>query len=186
MKISNFINKVITLILVFCFVNCARENKISDVYLSNIANPEYSGVIVVQLPKQKTAVVPNRKLYSLYREYYVNRYSYKEFIKSLIYGEISDIVNYAKLSESTDENFDKIHNEYRRYGLLYIVNKYLEKDINSDNLILQPSLGFIAVIKIMFENNYYIYFDDYRGEYIFRKEMDKETQLIDVFDNPDL
>lgn len=182
MKIYNIKILMLCFIVIFGFVNCSKNKKISENYLLNITNPNYSGLIVIQPQKKVFGSLNNKKLYSLYNGYFKIRYSYKEFILKLISGELPEINNYVEADKSFQENEEIILNELKKNGLSFIIKKYIDADGNSESLILNSSIEFFIVIKIMFDNNYYIYFNEYRGDYTFRKTPDREVIMLDVSD----
>lgn len=180
MKIYNLKFIVMCSVLIFSFINCAKHDKISEIYLSNITKPNYTGIIVIQPQKNIFGDLDNRKLYSLYNGLYTKKYSYREFIEKLINGEVEEIKNYIKSDRTFDANEKRILIEYKKNGLSFIIKKYVDCEGNSETLILRSSIEYFVVIKIMFENNYYIYFNEYRGEYTFRKTPETESKIYEV------
>lgn len=152
------------------FYSCINNNKKNDTYISNLANENFSGYLVLQLTNNDCRVVKSSALNNvIYSLHYKDKYpSYKLFINSLINNDIQDITKFIKPQKTVDDNFIFTYNEYENKGLSYIINKYLTKD-KFGNLQFRSEPN-IAVIKIMFDNLYYIYFNDYRGEYTFKKK----------------
>lgn len=180
MKIYNLKFIVVYFVIIFSFINCAKHDKIYEEYLSNITKPNYSGIIVFQSQKNVYGDMDNRKLYSLYSGLYTKKDSYREFIEKLINGEVKDIKNYINSNRIFDENEKRILNEYRKNGLSFIIKKYIDCKGNSHTLILRSSIEYFVVIKIMFENSYYIYFNEYRGDYTFRKTPEIESSIYEA------
>ncbi len=165
----------VVFVYVLFFNSCFNNNMKNDIYISNLANENFRGLIVVQLTNDDVRVVESSALYNVvyclhYREEYP---SYKLFLKNLINKNIPDVIKFIKPQKTVDENFIFIYEEYENNGLTYVVEKYLTKD-EYGNLVFKSKSN-IAVIKIMFDNLYYIYFDDYKGVYLFNKDIDKNS-----------
>jgi len=163
-------NRFTLIIVCSLFVfNCsyADGNKNSDTYISNLANDNFNGIVVVPITKNDIRLINSRILFNvIYSVHYKDQFaSYKIFVNNLVNNNIRDIVKYIKPQKTIDKKFLFIYKEYSKKGLSFIIDKYLIKD-DFGNLFFKAKYE-LSIVKIMFENNYYIYFDDYRGIYIF-------------------
>ena len=156
----------------FCGIGVSSyyEN-ISDDYLKSLLTPNgYYVDVVVPLRREKIVVVNATVLLYVHEQYYKSKYSTDfDFLKALYSGKIRCIDRY--FNDYTKSNIDKlIMTEYREHGLKYIIEKYLRKDTNG-SYIFNEWTNF-TVVKIMFANNFYLYYDDYIPTYFFKLNLD--------------
>ena len=189
-----FLN-VFYLTLLFIFVSCSSNEK--QQYFSEynykiskngqlVSHPSANLEIVLPVSDKENKyeiVAENFIGREVYEKYYKTKYSdYVEFLNQLYKKNLyinSDFL-YKSYLHSKIETSDSIHNEFSKYGLKYIIEKYCVKKQSIEywktRFASKPALSLStqrSLIKIMYNNNYYIVFDDYSGEYIFLKDKIK-------------
>lgn len=60
--------------------------------------------------------------------------------------------------------------DYTNKGLDFIIDKYLT--INNEGDFSFKEFINYSVVSIMFRNNYYLYYDDYKPNYLFTKKLE--------------
>ena len=189
-----FLN-IFYLVLFFIFVSCSgneKQNYFSEYNYTISTNGQLfsnpSANLVIVLPvideENKYEIVAENFIgREVYEKYYKTKYSnYVEFLIQLYKKNIyinSDFL-YKSYLHSKIETLDSIHNEFSKYGLKFIIEKYCVKKQSIEywktRFAAKPALSLStqrSLIKIMYDNNYYIVFNDYSGEYIFLKDKIK-------------
>lgn len=181
------IKKRISIILLAVFTTCLTciscssskdFNGISDKYLQSLSTPNgYYVDVVIPIKKDKVLILSATLLLYTYEHYYKHYYSSDFlFMDALYKGEIPNIHDHLK--GYTTIKIDKsIMKKYRQKGLRYIIDKYLQED-KTGNLTFKDEINF-TVSTIMFINNYYLYYDDYKPAHIFTLTLENLAIPID-------
>ncbi|MCO5934675.1 hypothetical protein NAF17_03900 [Mucilaginibacter sp. RB4R14] len=163
--------KILSLLLLFVNVNFQTPKKEYVEMLSS----KYKVNLCVIIPFKKGQskhffLATNDKLYSYHLQTeYRHSVSYKSFLNGVFEGKISfDPIGNSIQNGSILKEDLKISKEYNKYGINFIKRKYLKflgdewrnKVLDSDTMAV--------LIKIMFDNNYVIWFSEYSGFYSFR------------------
>ena len=183
------------LLLILLFVSCAKNEtelyfseynyKISANELLVSNESEYFKIVLPILDNNdKYKIIADNSVgREVYEKYYKSKYSnYTLFLIDL--QNKSRYINSHFLNES--DLFDRIdttdivHDEYSQYGIEFIMNKYLEKIQPQEKwktrYVIKHALPFSlkkSLIKFMYNNKFYIFFDDYSGSYFIIKDKIK-------------
>ncbi len=174
--------KYLFVAILLIFMNCTNKDfKINDNYLYAISNEEYDGFLIIKFDKNDLRVVNNLVFKNtIYEQYYKNHYStYYAFLKAIYEQKLNDLYKVSKSEETLNERYFYILKEYNDKGINYIKNEYLIK--KDDKNYTFKNKTELAIFEIMFYNEYYIYFDDYTGEYTFSLDY-YTTPTLDLKD----
>ena len=192
---NKYILNIFYLALLFIFVSCNSSEK--QHYFSEynykistngqlVSNPSANLEIVLPVSDKENKyeiVAENFVGREVYEKYYKTKYSdYVEFLIQLYKKNLyinSDYLYKPYLLSKIDTS-DVVHNEFSKYGLKYIKGKYLVRkqpiEYWKTRYTAKPALSLStqrSLINIMYDNNYYIVFNDYSGEYIFLRDKIK-------------
>lgn len=165
---------IICFFLILTFNSCQKKEdsykNISDKYLKSLSTRNgYYVDVVVPVGTDKFVVFNTTTLLYIYTQYYQSKYFTDfEFLKALYNDSIKDIGQYL-LDYATENVNEDVMGEYERYGLKYIIEKYLIK--KGDYYTFKEKINF-TVVKIMFINNYYLYYDDHIPTFNFKLKLE--------------
>ncbi len=167
----------ICIYIIFLFTNSCHKseiyyNNLSDDYLKSLFTCNgYYVEVTVPLKNDKILVIPCPTLLYIYQEYYQNKYNTEfDFLRALYNGKIQDIEQYFK--NYTKVDIDKsILKEYKKHGLNYIIEKYLKSTKDKYYTFKGYEINY-TLVKIMFINNYYLYYYDNDPTFLFKLHLD--------------
>ena len=154
-----------------CITSCSMQdlfNRIPIDYLQSLStsNSCTDTYIVIPINEEEEIITINEAFRQIiYEQYYFEEYpDYYIFLETLYNRKIKNMNNYISGYTYMDK-YNSIIKEYKLFGLNYIIKNYLDRVNISDYTFKEKTEN--AVIKILFINGYYIYFDDYAGKYYF-------------------
>ncbi|RZJ86482.1 MAG: hypothetical protein EOO20_18210 [Chryseobacterium sp.] len=125
-----------------------------------------------KLPADEYYITTNAKLYLYYLEYEAkNSLTYKVFLNKLFARKISIVKSTTTSYFSLKKDDPLVSEEYRTRGLDYIKTKYLKNLGNQWRNAQTSSKINDAVIKVMAENFYIVYFSAYSGFLSFKDKI---------------
>ncbi|MDR2036492.1 MAG: hypothetical protein LBQ60_01065 [Bacteroidales bacterium] len=158
-------------IILFLIFICCSNN---DGYINTICRDiDFSLYVVVPMKNEEGEKIygytTNTILYyGIYNEKYGEKYSFKEFLIKLLNGKI--ILYTKNLKHYWVCHQTNINEEYNQKGFRFIKNNYLFE--NKKNTFQTKSTldenQMSSLIKIMFDHEYYIIFNDKEGKFSFR------------------
>lgn len=148
--------------------NCYQN--ISDDYLKSLSTRNgYYVDVIVPLENGQMCILNSTILLYTYDQYYKEEYiSEFHFLRDLYAGKITDIDQYFEGDEKMEID-QNIMSEYKKYGIKYIIDKYL-KETATEEYTFKNYINY-TIVQIMFINNFYLYFSDYAPTYNFTKEL---------------
>ncbi|TKG87738.1 hypothetical protein EYV94_27985 [Puteibacter caeruleilacunae] len=134
----------------------------------------YYLTVVIPVAKNNERIhlcTTNTELYdSVYKKGYQDRYNFLEFFKKVLDYDIQ--LNFDNFqSDCVVLQESKVDELYRQKGFKYIMSKYL-KESEPLTYAIKGELTeqeTYSLVRVMFENNYFVFFDGYSGEYSFMK-----------------
>ncbi len=158
------------------FISCQKTDinyykNISDEYLMSLSTRNGFYVdVVIPVKSNKIFVMVAPLLLYTYEQHYTPEYPTDfDFLRALYNGKIQDIEQYLNNYEKIEVG-QSIMKEYKKYGLNYMIDKYLTGS-EEKYYTFQDTIDF-TIAKIMFTNNYYLYYDDYTPTYYFKLKLD--------------
>jgi len=184
---NNYIRHYLTILSIFLFyiaiVSCKNSQDdyklISKDYLASLLTPNgYYVDVVVPLKENRILIINATELLNTYKRYYSNLFPNDfEFLQALYSGKINNIENYlGHFTKSIIDN--NIMKEYYENGIEFIITKYLQRVNNNDYVYKEKFTP--TVVKIMFMNNYYLYYDDQAASFYFSYKL-KELSIPENF-----
>lgn len=171
---QNKLTYIYLCLLLLIISSCHKSddyNNISDDYLKSLTtNNGYYVDVVIPIKEDKMVILVTPILLYTYEQHYQAEYSTDfDFLRALFDGKIQDIDQY--LNDYTKVDIDiSIMKEYKKYGIKYIIDKYL---VGTDNEYYTfKEWVNLTVVKIMFINNYYLYYDDHVPTFVFKSKLD--------------
>jgi hypothetical protein len=162
------------ILLLICWVAGTRSDVPKEKYITILAN-YYRSPLYVVIPYGNSQsntylVITDYHLHDYYLRLKKDRsMDYKVFLTRVLKSELKfDTLLSNPHYYHLIENNLAINKEYHKFGIRYILNKYLialDGEFRNKQLSQQTMQ---ALIKIMFDNNYAAGFSDYSGFYEFK------------------
>ncbi|NOU17307.1 MAG: hypothetical protein HOO91_07105 [Bacteroidales bacterium] len=174
-------NSLFLIIIILFLQNCSiPQNK---KYIFNISKKYKDFDLLLVIPANNgsetvNVCISNTELFkNVFSAHYISEYNdFTNFIQSVINNKKSiDFNNLKELPYKIINPKAVVFDYYKEKGLNGLVGSYLNKEGNRFSSVYSISEDDkYGLIKIMFENHYYVSWNDYRACFVFTKELDSE------------
>ena len=177
-------NSLVIFIIAFLLHNCG--NQIGDNYLLNVSKKYLDFDLLLIIPadsdgKTLDVCISNTELYKdVFSAKKDSGYEdFLEFIQSIYNAKKTlECKELKGLPHKVINPEANVFQYYENNGLNSLIGSYLNKEGNNFSSVYSiDEDDKYGLIKIMFENNYYISWNDYRACFIFTKEIENKDKL---------
>jgi hypothetical protein len=176
-------NSICLIVIVLLLQNCGVQ--MDETYLFNISKKyiDFELLLIVPVNNESKTVevcISNTELFkNVYSTNYISEFNdFSEFIHSVISTKTR--IEFKKIKDLPQTIINPkaaIFEYYKEKGLKGLIGSYLNKEGNRFSSVYSISDDDkYGLIKIMFENHYYISWNDYRACFVFTKELENEDK----------